>query len=104
MKKNLEEEKWDHQIHVSSTNVERDDRLVEEEQYDILISKKESYCPKIMHGSKGYIIFSSSFEHFSCITHFIFTRKIYFLKNITYKVGWFEFKKELKAWWRMGCL
>lgn len=40
MKKNLEEEKWDHQIHVSSTNVERDDRAVEEQQNDIAIPKK----------------------------------------------------------------
>jgi len=52
----VEEEEWEHEIDVSSTNVERDDRPVEEEQDDILISKKDNWCPEIMH-SKGKIIF-----------------------------------------------
>jgi len=52
----LEEEEWKHEIDDSSKNVERDDRPVEEEQYGILISKKENWCPVIMH-SNGKIIF-----------------------------------------------
>jgi len=55
LKKSIEEER-EHEIDVSSTNVERDDRPVEEEQDDILISKKDNWCPEIMH-SKGKIIF-----------------------------------------------
>ncbi|KAG5582161.1 hypothetical protein H5410_052788 [Solanum commersonii] len=41
LKKSIEEE-GEHEIDVSSTNVERDDRAVEEEQNDIAIPKKET--------------------------------------------------------------
>jgi len=56
LKNFVEEEEWEHEIDVSSTNVERDDRPVEEEQDDILISKRDNWCLEIMH-SKGKIIF-----------------------------------------------
>ncbi|KAL3339974.1 hypothetical protein AABB24_028541, partial [Solanum stoloniferum] len=41
LKKSIEEE-GEHEIDVSSTNVERDDRAVEEEQNDIAIPEKET--------------------------------------------------------------
>uniref|UniRef100_M1DUS3 Uncharacterized protein n=1 Tax=Solanum tuberosum TaxID=4113 RepID=M1DUS3_SOLTU len=41
LKKSIEEER-EHEIDVSSTNVERDDRAVEEEQDDIAIPEKET--------------------------------------------------------------
>uniref|UniRef100_M1CIM2 Uncharacterized protein n=1 Tax=Solanum tuberosum TaxID=4113 RepID=M1CIM2_SOLTU len=85
LKKSIEEER-EHEIDVSSTIVERDDRAVEEEQDDIAIPKKETShiveSSPLSPSLDNFIVKSISVGHFEVVP---FLQKKYkvFLKQVS---------------------
>ncbi|KAG5595375.1 hypothetical protein H5410_036607 [Solanum commersonii] len=68
LKKSIEEER-EHEIDVSSTNVERDDRAVEEEQDDIAIPEKETSpiveCSPLSPSPDNFIVKSIRYANYN---------------------------------------